>query len=572
MIERTWCVFREKLITTMSALDALMLRIRMAYIYGEGAIPITMQSLSEFAAARRKQSATVPWPFVSQFIVGPAHTPPLPDWRRVAIGERLKLTAHPALTITQARDGERELTLLGNVLDPINPEATNADILRALLAHRTRASLLEASERYGGRWLLIASYGDEAFLFPDALGLRQAFYTDPTHTGKVWVMSQPGIGEDLLRLAPDEQTLGYIDTQTFRCTHEHRWPGAASPFKGLKHLLPNHWLDLSTGRSHRYWPAAPLAPLSVDAAVERLMVLMPGLVRAASARYDVVLSLTAGIDSRMVLAAARGVIDRMRVMSLRQGRQPDQHPDIEVPARLLGRLGITHDVVRAPATMSPEFALNYKRNAHQAHDHYGHDAEALVTRYARSYAVITGSGAEVARSPFRDKLPYQKNIQLTPETLAWLEYGSVHPFLVSHFADWLRNAQQPYVKLLDLFEWEQGSTWLSMVQLEFDVAWQEIFTPYNCRAVLNTFLAVSERYRSQTSAKLCHAFIERAWPELLSEPINPHKRSGRIKETWKELKAIGKYWAFQRRLRARPVTVSIKTQRPGEAGPLIPLR
>lgn len=529
-----------------------------------------MRSLSELVIARPQQSLTAHWPYVSQFVLGPAHPAHLPDWRRTTVGGHLRLTTHPALCLTQERDGERELTLLGNLLDPLNPDATNTDILRALLVHGTRASLLEASARYGGRWLLIAAHANEVFIFLDALGLRQAFYTDPARTGAVWVMSQPGIGEELLGLTPDAQALAYIDTQTFRCTQEYRWPGAASPFEGLKHLLPNHWLDLATGQSHRYWPTAALAPLSVNAAVDRLMVLMPGLIRAAVARYDVVLSLTAGIDSRMVLASARGVMDRVRVMSLRQGRQPDQHPDIEVPARLLGRLGIGHDVVRAPATMSPEFALNFKRNTHQAHDHYGHDAEALLKRYGRAYAAITGSGAEVARSPFSDKLPYQKNVRITPEILAWLEYGSVHPFLVSHFTDWLRDAQQPYIKPLDLFEWEQGSTWLSMVQLEFDVAWQEIFTPFNCRAVLNTFLAVNERYRTQHGAKLCHAFIERAWPELLREPINPHKRLGRLKETWADVKAIGKYWAFQRRLRARPQSVAPEIQKPGGTGPLIP--
>lgn len=529
-----------------------------------------MQSLSEIVVARPQQSLTAPSPHISQFVLGPAHPAHLADWRRTTVGAHLKLTTHPALCVTQERDGARELTLLGNLLDPLNPDATNTDLLRTLLVHGTRASLLEASTRYGGRWALIAVYANETFIFLDALGLRQAFYTDPARAGAVWVMSQPGIGEELLGLTPDAQALAYIDTQTFRCTQEYRWPGAASPFEGLKHLLPNHWLDLATGQSHRYWPAAPLAPLSVDTAVDRLMVLMPGLIRAAVARYDVVLSLTAGIDSRMVLAAARGVMDRVRVMSLRQGRQPDQHPDIEVPARLLGRLGIGHDVVRAPATMSPEFALNFKRNTHQAHDHYGHDAEALLKRYGRAYAAITGSGAEVARSPFSDKLPYQRNIPITPEILAWLEYGSVHPFLVSHFADWLRGAQQPYIKPLDLFEWEQGSTWLSMVQLEFDVVWQDIFTPFNCRAVLNTFLAVNERYRTQHGAKLCHAFIERAWPELLREPINPHKRLGRFKETWADVKALGKYWAFQRRLRARPTAVPLEIQKPGGAGPLIP--
>lgn len=492
-------------------------------------------------------------PFVSQFILGPVHADHLLEWRRVSVASKLKLTLHPTLACTQIRDGDRELTLLGELLDPLAPDATNSDILRTLLTHRTRAELLEASSRYGGRWLLIAAYGDETFLFHDALGLRQAFYTDPAHARKLWVMSQPGIALGMLPLTPDAQALAYTDSQTFRCTHEYRWPTSASPFKELRHLLPNHWLDLTTGRCQRYWPSAPLESLSVDTAVDRLMVLLPGLVRAAVARHDVVLSLTAGIDSRMVLAAARGVVDRVRLMSLRQGRQPDHHPDIEIPARLLGRLGLTHDVVRASASMSPEFALQFKRNVHQAHDHYGHDAEALLRHYGQNYVAYTGSGAEVARCSFHGKLPLANRTRLTPETLAWLEYGSTHPFLVAHFAEWLRGAEQPHMRLLDLFEWEQGSTWLAMVQLEFDIVWRDIFTPYNCRTVLSTLLSVPERHRSGDS-RLCRTFIERTWPALLKEPINPHKHMGRIKRTWAEMKAARKYWAFQRQLHVRSTT------------------
>ena len=521
-----------------------------------------MQSVDQFVAIRNPvfapTSAEPVWPHVSQFILGPTFADHLLGWQRVNVADRFKLTLHPALSCIQARNGARELTLLGNLLDPMAPEATNADNLHALLDnYRTRESLIEATARYGGRWLLIAAHGREAFLFHDALGLRQAFYTDRTQIGELWIMSQPGIAVGMLPLTPDAQVLDYIDTQTFRCTHEYRWPGAAAPFKELKHLLPNHWLDLETGRCQRYWPSAPLESLSVDAAVERLMVLLPGLVRAAVSRYDVVLSLTAGLDSRVVLAAARGVIDRVRVMSLRQGRQPDHHPDIEIPARLLGRLGIGHDVVRAPASMSPEFALQFKRNVHQAHDHYGHDAEALLQRYGRSYAALTGSGAEIARCPFHEKLPYTDRTRLTPETLAWLEYGSVHPFLVKHFKDWLRGVEQHHLKRLDLFEWEQSfGTWLAMVQLEFDVAWRDIFTPYNCRAVLTTLLGVPERYRGERDSRLCRAFIERAWPELLREPINPHKRIGRLKGVWLDVKAAHKYWAFQRQLRTQSAATS----------------
>lgn len=493
------------------------------------------------------------FPYVCQFLLGPRFAEHLVHWQRVPIAGGFKLTLHPSLACTQMADAGRELTLIGNILDPHAPEAGNAEILRALHSrYRNRDDLVDATTDYGGRWLLFAADGRESFLFHDALGLRQVFYTDPARTGELWAMSQPGIAAEALALAPDEQALDYIDTETYRRTHEYRWPGTASTFAGLRHLPPNHWLDLATGASRRYWPSRPLDTFTLETAVERLLVLVPGLVRAAAARFDLALSLTAGVDSRLVLAAARDVIDRLRVVTVRQGRLPDGHPDVEIPARLLARLGLPHDVIRATSSMTPEFSLYFKHNVYRAHDHYGHDAEAILQRYGRTRAVLTGSGAEVGRRPFRTKLPHADHVRLTPATLAWLEYGSTHPFLVRHFEEWLADAgRQEHVKLLDLFEWEQDyGNWLAMTQLEFDVAWRDIVTPYNCRAVLATFLGTPERCRGP-DALLWREFIGRAWPELLSEPINPHRRIGRLGRTLADLKAVANYWAFQRQQRRR---------------------
>lgn len=485
--------------------------------------------------------------YFNQFILGPAFAEQLGDWQRITVGKGLKLTAHPDLACTQAMDGDRELTLIGHMLDPLAPDATNEDIVRALL-HRftSREGLISAIERFGGRWLLVAMSVEESFLFHDTLGLRQAFYTDPVVTGAMWVMSQAGIASEMLSLTPDEQALDYLDTQTFRRTFESRFPAAASTFQGLKHLLPNHWLDLRTGKSHRFWPSAPLETLTPGTAIDRICMLMSGQIRAAAARFDLALSLTAGFDSRLMLATAREVADRICTVTLRQGRMPDHFPDIEIPARLLKRLGLSHDVIQATSTMTPEFSLQFKRNVFLAHDHYGHDAEAILKHFGRTKAVLAGSGAEVGRCAFRRKLPHADYVRFTPELLAWLEYGSTHPFLVEHFREWLADvSQQNHVKLLDLLEWEQDyGNWLAMTQLEFDIAWCEIFTPYNCRQLLATLLGVDERYRKAPDYLLFQRAIQKAWPELLSEPINPHRTIGKAALWISNIKALVHYWRF----------------------------
>lgn len=486
--------------------------------------------------------------YFNQFILGPAFADLPADWQQITVGKVLKLTAHPDLACTQVKDGDRELTLIGHILDPLAPDATNEDIVRALLhCFTSRDTLVEATNRFGGRWLLVATSAEESFLFHDALGLRQAFYTDPVVSGAMWVMSQAGIASEVLSLTSDEKALDYLDTQTFRRTLEARFPAAASTFKDLKHLLPNHWLDLSTGKSSRFWPSAPLESLTPETAIDRICTLMSGQIRAAAMRFDLAISLTAGFDSRLMLATAREVADRICIMTLRQGRMPDHFPDIEIPARLLKRLGLSHEVIYATSTMTPEFSLAFKRNVYLAHDHYGHDAEAILNHFGRTKAALTGSGAEVGRCAFRRKLPHADHVPFTPELLAWLEYGSTHLFLVEHFREWLVDVgQQNHVKLLDLLEWEQDyGNWLAMTQLEFDIAWREIFTPYNCRQLFVTLLGVDERYRRDPDYHLFQRAIQKAWPELLSEPINPHRTIGRLALWISDIKALVHYWRFR---------------------------
>lgn len=471
-----------------------------------------------------------------QFLLGPEDVELPAGWVSRRLSNGAWLGTHPELPVHRATAGESELVLIGYVLDPREPEATDTQILERLLRETDSLSqLLRASAGLGGRWALVAFTRDGAHAFTDALGLRQVFHTRAAEHGGVWVMSQPGLALECLGSSFDPAAVAFVDSYAFRAAPEYRWPGAESPVAGLRHLLPNHVLDLCTGQVARYWPDGPLDPLRPSEAIERAVELLRGLVHAAALRYELALSLTAGLDSRLVLAAARDVRERLSYVTVRQARMPDHHDDIRVPARLLARIGLPHEVIRARAAMSASFSWAYKRNVLYAHDHYGADAEAILQHFGRRKIAMTGSGAEVGRCSFRRELPLSDYRRITAGHLAHLQ-RMYHPYARRCFEEWLADAApRANVKLLDLFEWEQGhGNWLAMTQLEFDTAWRDIFTPYNCRELLTTFLAAPERLRSAPDYPLFKQMIRHLWPELLCEPINPNKR-GRLQRRWRRL-------------------------------------
>jgi len=484
--------------------------------------------------------------YAGQFVLAPSFVEHFVGRHEIDRDGVWKLSAHPDLACTQVTDGQRSLTLIGHMLDPLAPAAGNEAILWPLLSrYANRAALIDATAGLGGRWALIAINGEDKFLFTDALGLRQVFYTDPHETGVLWAMSQPGITAEVLGLRLDPKAAAFMGSHDFRSHPEYRWPGEASPFSGIRHLLPNHCLDLNTGTSQRYWPARPVAAYEPDAAVERLSVLLPGMIHAAAQRFDLALALTAGLDSRLVLASAKVIRDRVSFVTVQQNRMPDDHPDLTVPAQLLQRRGLPHEVIRVGATMTADFSRVFKKGVYLAHEHYGSDAEAILRRFARNKATLTGSGAEVGRCSFRKELPFSDYRSVTPANLARLQCMDREPFVLHHFECWLKDAAPRHnVKLLDLFEWEQGhGNWLAMTQLEFDIAWREIFTPYNCREVLTTLLGVDECYRRAPDYALFLRLIERLWPEALQEPINPKPRLSLLHLLKSTVRSLPKYWS-----------------------------
>lgn len=468
--------------------------------------------------------------FYGQFVLGPSFVDHLEGWQRISVDEATKLTVHPDLSTAQVGDKEKSLALVGFMLDPRNPAAGDVDILRSLLGKfSSRAELISVTAELGGRWVLIATNGKEKFLFTDALGLRQVFYTNPADTGKVWAMSQPGLGVDLLNLTIDDAALAFINSYEFRSHPEYKWIGTATLYREIKHLFPNHYLDLRAGVCHRYWPDRRLEILGLDEAVEKIAVLLQGILTAAAARFDLALSVTAGLDSRIVLAASKQVCNHVSCMTVRQARAPDDCADVMVPARLLKKLGLDHHVVRAAATTTPEFSEKFKQNVFLAHDHYGPDAEAILGSFLRQKVAVTGSGAEVGRCFLSSKV--FDHMKRTPQLLAALQEMRGNDFAIRQCREWLDDVGQIRdlnFEVLDLFEWEEGCNWLAMTQLEFDIAWRDILTPYNCRQVLASMLSVNKKYREPPNHELFTRLIARLWPEVLCEPINPHQKKSTL--------------------------------------------
>jgi hypothetical protein len=237
----------------------------------------------------------------NQFVLGPRHVA-FPGWTKLQIRPDLVVTAHPDLMHYHAVDGLRSLTLLGFMLDPEDPAKGDQAIVDGLL-HSTGAwstgagGVISDTYKYAGRWILIADDGYQVVVFNDPAGMRSVYYS--TDAGAIWCASQPGMLAQLLKREMSPEALELIDSFGFRKDPEYWWPGQGSPFVGVEHLLPNHLLDLIRGTVQRCWPDRDLPRLALHDAVEVIAETVRGILTSAANRFDLAVSVTAGLDSRL---------------------------------------------------------------------------------------------------------------------------------------------------------------------------------------------------------------------------------------------------------------------------------
>ena len=135
------------------------------------------------------------------------------------------------------------------------------------------------------------------------------------------------------------------------------YPLGLTPRDGVERVLPNHFLDLSDWTLVRRWPTAPLVFDADPVTVQHMVGEVTRRAIAALARDHVLQSpLTAGRDSRALLACARGMADRMTLFTAELPRELVGWRDVTVATAIARRFGLRHVVLRHRRARKTTFA------------------------------------------------------------------------------------------------------------------------------------------------------------------------------------------------------------------------
>ena len=423
---------------------------------------------------------------------------------------------HDNLIYTEVNSQDRKLILLGDIYSYINQDHTNQDILNQLIT-LTFDEILIATTKMAGRYVIISQDKNNLRVFHDASAFRKIYFSSVK--GSTICSSSQHVLAKALEMEPtnDSSKIAYYQSVDFKDNHYSNILDSTF-YDEIKQLLPNHCLSVNSGEVIRYWPHETIPELSKAECVKECAGMIKGFLGAVSNRYDVMMPVTAGYDSRVLLAAARDIKHKI-YFYLNDIDEVRNSSDITIAQKLLSAFDLELHLVQIPDQVDKEFRLAYSENNLFA------DQEMITVMF--NYLTdfpdkinLPGGTIPVVKSMYHSKVKL-----IDGAVLAKLHGYDKYKFTTAVYDNWLSNldgiCETTKINLYDLLYWEDRTPiWGGEIQLDKDIA-QDEFVVFNSAYLVSRMLSYELSERKQPHYTLHKELIKYLWPELPELPFNP---------------------------------------------------
>lgn len=417
----------------------------------------------------------------------------------------------PRLPMLRAAGHVSEVVCLGIIYDIRDPNADPHAFVLEL------AAALSESEEYfyelishsGGRYVMVYGRDDQpAKLLTDAAGMRTALY----------YFRERKIVSSHARLL----RLNAAHAHPRKCDAKYGFPGADTPFEGVRFLTPNLALDLGSFSTDRFWPRGKLSDIEIGEATELFLKFLKNSYAHLSRRYTTICSLTAGIDSRVTLSIAKRsgtYFTYFRGVDIRADAV-----DKSFAAKVTRDLGLDHRVVFLRDQPNRTHLVDIGRvlEVNTIYRHLGDAVMNFMDAFPEDSVHIRSNLSEIGTMFYRRRNVYPRSagslMRLWSDRPEMMSLDNMASF--DEFAESSRFFDVP-LERTSLFYWEHRmGTWHSQVALESDPAFESV-SLYNSHAILALMLSISPE--QQAAGELLRRAIAREWDVLTRYRVNGKK-------------------------------------------------
>ncbi|MCF6350827.1 MAG: hypothetical protein L3J23_07340 [Flavobacteriaceae bacterium] len=388
-----------------------------------------------------------------------------------------------------------EIHLLGDFYDWENPKSTNQQIINNLVTENLKIEdLLLKTNKYSGEFIIIFIKNTKCYLFNDACSQREIYYSDDFSSFGSQLKLFKNISKAIKIRNKDENSNEYYFSDVFKKNKLHI--GNKTNFENIKHLMPNHFIDISKKKEIRFFPVMAKIEIPLDIVAKKASIMLKGYLKAISLRKKMILGVTAGYDSRVLFLASLGLNCKYYVNKTNE--MNDNHYDIIYAKKLTAIYRKKLNIIEKDFNQ-----LNTDTRYKNSVDFPRFLNIGIETK--DNEIVINGNISEIARNFYG----YHKNA--TSKDLSFLSGKSNQEYAIKEYDKWLKNKIE-FTKLgynyLDMFYWEEKmGIWQAKAKTESYALNRNVTTPYNSRDLLTLLLSTKRKYRDSHFNKLYDKII-----------------------------------------------------------------
>jgi hypothetical protein len=361
----------------------------------------------------------------------------------------------------------------------------------------------------GGRFILVLLTQKQGKFFLDPAGSLSAIYSTSEQT----VASTPTLLGD--KYEWEEELITALEMP-----ESERWfPSGLTPKKGIRRILPNHYLDLNDWCVVRHWPPS-ISDLAVEDNINKNVSEITSCIKETigiiAERYPIQLTITAGKDSRMVLACARDYLSKISLFT----QSGDQETiDTHIASKLTQKLGLQHSLLPVKTATDEEILYWLYMTGHAIGGEIM-NIHKTVEGYDRQSVVLNGVFGEVARAVYW-KEEDTVATKITAKELLKRRDIPIEDRILSETEKWISElSDYNAFEVLDLFFLEQGEGCGESPKFYTNIYSKFGISPFNHRRVFHAIMKMPYKYR--LSHQLPNDICQKLWPELLELPFNQY--------------------------------------------------
>ncbi|RUR57982.1 hypothetical protein [Vreelandella populi] len=410
------------------------------------------------------------------------------------------LRLHPSTKYYKFESNDNSVIVLGDVYNSVNDFSVKECLVSVIEDNEW-----EFLDYLSGRFAVLVINGETARVFHDPFGSRTIFYSlDKQVVSSHSTLLAYTIGEPV-----DEKAIDFMKSKEYRLRGTVYLPGDSTVYRSIKGLMPNNYLKLPSLQTKRFWPRESFITEPLDDFLNKVDVYFKKTSDyIAREGYSPVLGLTAGVDSRAIIAGLKFYNQTPSLITW--SRLPDN--EVPVVEKMKRHLSLPHAYVDNKNFPSSRRAILCMVSAKYNAGVY-RDVSVLTGQMQEQVEVshglfIRGLGGEICRG-FYNRNRYDVDVNDLVVSLSSLyltrklDINEINP----SFRDFVFDSIEGFVErgnykedlkgydVLDLYYWEQRmGMWAANLLNEMDSAIAD-FVGLNSRVVYKSAMALSKEKR-----------------------------------------------------------------------------